>query len=341
MVAVLTEKERKNCVVVFILILFGGFLELFGISAILPVVQIIIAPDAIKNEPIYISITRFTGIDSDKKFILILSVGVMLLYVFKNLYLTYSTYRQSRLVADIRSTMSEKSLRVYMQNKYSFFVNENSSIIMRGLTTDIDAYLNTLQNYFNIGVRLINVVLICIWLMCTDILLTLVVVVLGVIALGIITGALKRKMRTLGMTKRKAEGDVLRSIAQIVSGIKEVKVLEKDDYFISFFGDIVKKRCSVDVGYTTLSPCAERIIETVFIGGLIVTVGLLAYFGRIDDQFVASLGIFAVACFRMLPFVSQLSSCINTMMYSYASTTAALENIRGTLEGEPRHVNRG
>ena len=331
MMKVLNKKQRRNCTVVFVMIVVGGFLELLGVSAVLPVVKIIMTPDKAGDDMLYSWFVRLTGLNGNREVILGLSVSVVLLYLVKNVYLTLSTYMQARLVADTRYTLSEKSLRAYIRNDYAFFVNENSSVILRGLTSDIDAYLNTLQNYFNIGVRLINVFLICVWLFCTDIVLTLIVVGLGLVSVVIITGILKRKMRTMGALRRNAEGNMLKDITQIVTGMKEIKILGRRDYFVKHYGETVKKRCSIDVGYTTLSPLPERIIETVFIGGLIMAVGVLSYMGKVDGTFVANLSIFAVASFRMLPFVSQLSGCLNILMFSYEPVTAALNNLKSTI----------
>ena len=334
MMEVLNAKQRRNCLIVFVMIVIGGFLELLGVSAVLPVVELIMTPDTAGNDPMYTAFVKITGLRSDKEIMLGMAVAVVLLYFIKNLYLIVSTHIQSRLVADTRYTLSEKSIRAYMRNEYAFFVNENSSVILRGLTSDIDAYLNTLQNYFNIGVRLINVFLICIWLLYTDVTLTVIVVGLGAAAMGLITGVLKRKMRSMGIVKRAAEGNMLKDITQTVSGIKEIKILNRDDFFVNRYGKTVKKRCSIDIGYTTLAACPERILETIFIGGLILAVGLFSYFGKVDGAFIANLSIFAVASFRMLPFVSQLSSCLNILMFSYEPTRAALANLKGKLSEE-------
>ncbi|MCR5421147.1 MAG: ABC transporter ATP-binding protein/permease [Lachnospiraceae bacterium] len=332
MIGVLDSKQKRRCILVFVLIVFGGFLELLGVSAVLPVVEMIVAPGTVIDNPMYTIFFDFFGFTNKKEIILGLSIGVTLLYLVKNIYLTFSTYMQAKLVADIRYTITEKSLRAYMKRDYSFFVNENSSVVIRGLTSDIDAYSNTLQNYFNIGIRIINIILICLWQLSQNALLTFIVVGLGLLSMGLITGVLKKKMRQLGITKRNAEGDMLKSITQIVTGIKEVKILGKDDYFVSLHGKIVDKRCSIDVGYYTLNPCPERIIETVFIGGLIISVGFLSFFGMVNEVFIANLSMFAIACFKMLPFVSQLSGGINSLMFTYDSVNASMSNIKETLE---------
>ena len=331
MMKVLNKKQRRNCIIVFVMIVLGGFLELLGVSAVLPVVKMIMTPEDIGDDQLYRGFISLTGLNDSREIILGLSLAVVLLYLVKNIYLTLSTYVQARLVADTRYTLSEKSLRAYMRNDYAFFVNENSSVILRGLTSDIDSYLSTLQNYFNIGVRIINVFLLCVWLLCTDVMLTLIVVGLGFVSVGLITGVLKRKMRTMGGQKRAAEGNMLKDITQIVTGMKEIKILDRNSFFVEHYGNTVRKRCTIDIGYTTLTPLPERIIETVFIGGLIFAVGLLSYMGKVDGAFVANLSIFAVASFRMLPFVSQLSGCLNSLMFSYESVTASLNNLRGTI----------
>ena len=62
-----------------------------------------------------------------------------------------------------------------------------------------------------------------------------------------------------------------------------------------------------------------------------MAVGVLSYMGKVDGTFVANLSIFAVASFRMLPFVSQLSGCLNILMFSYEPVTAALNNLKSTI----------
>lgn len=334
MMKVLNKKQRRNCTIVFFMIVIGGFLELLGVSAVLPVVKMIMTPESIGDDTIYREFVRLTGLSGNGEVILGLSTAVVLLYVIKNLYLTFSTYMQARLIADTRFTLSEKSLRAYMRNDYAFFVNENSSVVLRGLTYDIDSYLGTLQNYFHIGVRLINVLLICIWLFYTDVVLTLIVMGLGIISGGLITGLLKRRMRTMGEIKRTAEGNMLKDITQIVTGMKEIKILGRTDFFVDHYGNTVKRRCDIDVGYTTFSALPERIIETVFIGGLIMAVGTLSYMGKVNSAFMANLSIFAVASFRMLPFVSQLSGCLNILMFAYEPVTAALDNLKVNIAVE-------
>ncbi len=327
MMDLLTRSQRKRCALIFVMIFAGGFFELLGLSSILPFVKMIISPDELKKEWIYTNVLSRIGLDTNERIVPVLAAAVVLMYIIKNVFLVYSTYIQAGLIADIRTNLSKESLTAYLSNEYSFFVNENSAIVIRGLTTDIDGYVSTLQNFFNTGIRLINIVLICIWLISTNIVLTVAVVGLGTIAMIAVTLGLKRQMRILGEAQRNANAETLKSITQTVNGIKEVKILGKTDFFSGRFKDVVARRCGIDIKYTTLSACPERIIETVFVCGLIITVSAINAMGRADASFVANLSAFAIAAFKLLPFVSQLSGCVNSIIYNYPAVTSIVNNM--------------
>ena len=65
-----------------------------------------------------------------------------------------------------------------------------------------------------------------------------------------------------------------------------------------------------------------------------MAVGTLSYMGKVNSAFMANLSIFAVASFRMLPFVSQLSGCLNILMFAYEPVTAALDNLKVNIAVE-------
>ncbi len=334
MLDLLTKEQRKRCRLVFVMIFVGGIFELLGLSAILPFVKMIISPEALKQEWIYKNVLSRLGLVAPSRIVPVLAALVVLMYIIKNVYLVYSTYIQASLIADIRTSLSQKSLIAYLSNEYAFFVNENSAIVIRGLTTDIDGFVSTLQNFFNTGIRLINIVLICGWLIYKNPVLTLAVVGLGALAMVLVTLGLKRSMRILGEAQREANAQTLKSITQTVTGIKEVKILDKTEYFSGKFRDVVKKRCGIDVKYTTLAACPERIIETVFICGLVITVSVINATGGADATFVANLTAFAMAAFKLLPFVSQLSGCVNSIIYNYPAVESIVNNMNKAFVGE-------
>ncbi len=333
MMDLLTGEQRKRCRIVFVMIFAGGIFELLGLSAILPFVKMIISPEALKEEWIYINVLSRLGLDSPAGIVPFLAALVVFMYIIKNIFLVYSTYVQASLIADIRTVLSRKSLTAYLSNEYAFFVNENSAIVIRGLTTDIDGFVSTLQNFFNTGIRIINIVLICGWLIYKNPILTLAVVGLGAIAMVLVTLGLKRSMRILGEAQREANAQTLKSITQTVTGIKEVKILNKTDFFSDRFRDVVKRRCGIDIKYTTLASCPERIIETVFICGLVITVSVINATGRADATFVANLTAFAMAAFKLLPFVSQLSGCVNSIIYNYPAVESIVNNMNKAFAG--------
>jgi ABC-type bacteriocin/lantibiotic exporter with double-glycine peptidase domain len=130
-----------------------------------------------------------------------------------------------------------------------------------------------------------------------------------------------------GATAREAFAEKFKCLNQTIGGIKEISVAQRKPYFLEQFSNAAKKASDCNTTYLCISKAPSRIIETVFICGLIIVVVISYNFADDSIDFITSLGAIAVAAIRILPSVSTLTHDINSLVYMRPSLESAYKNI--------------
>jgi hypothetical protein len=120
------RRQKKQFVVLGIMILMGGLFETLGVSMVVPVAAAIITPDklhrylekAAEKVPFIDGILRVFGLDSDKKLMLFLLISLMIIFVIKNIYLLFLSARQNTFVTYGRNEMISRVMREFLNRPY-------------------------------------------------------------------------------------------------------------------------------------------------------------------------------------------------------------------------------
>ena len=63
-----------------------------------------------------------------------------LVYLFKNIFLSFLFWRQSKFIYSLMASIAEKLFRGYIYKPYKFHVENNSSELIRNLTTEMNLF---------------------------------------------------------------------------------------------------------------------------------------------------------------------------------------------------------
>ena len=133
---ILTAKQKKRSVAVFVLIMFGAIFETLGVSAIIPLVQAMVSADELLVNPSFSFLVNTLKITTEKQLIAMISVVVILLYIIKNLYLVGLSLVRVKFAVSIKRELSVRIMRSYMKRNYSYFINMKTADIIRGVGYD-------------------------------------------------------------------------------------------------------------------------------------------------------------------------------------------------------------
>ena len=107
-------------------------LETAGVGLIIPFIQSFTSENVNEN---FIKILNFLNFypDTKKEIILALIYVMLFVYTTKAIYLTYFSYAQSKLLATLRVSLSDKLYKIYLNKPYQFHLDNNSSKLIRNI----------------------------------------------------------------------------------------------------------------------------------------------------------------------------------------------------------------
>lgn len=327
LIYILNSKQRAKAIYVCIIIIIGSIFELLGVAIILPFIQIILNPEDLMSKVYTKSIIKLLHIHNSQELIILLSIGIVIVYLIKNVFLTYSSFLQIKFRDEFRKDFSTSMLRRYMQRPYTFFVNTNSSIIIRGVSFDVQGVYTILEGVMNLMKELLATILIGIFVIYTDAIMAVGVLTLaGVTLLSLVLG-FKKILNEAGIEQQKANSDNGKILYQTINGIKEIKVMRKQGFFLEEYEKAAERLKATSDKYGFVSCLPERIIETVCVAALIITVCTRVVIGGDGASLVPQLGTFAMAAFRILPSISRMTGQVNTIIYFRPSLEAVFNNV--------------
>ena len=71
---VLDRKQKINLGILLIIIFIGAFVELLGVSAVMPLINVAMQPETIHEKWYFILISKYTGITDANQMVLFLAV---------------------------------------------------------------------------------------------------------------------------------------------------------------------------------------------------------------------------------------------------------------------------
>lgn len=313
---ILDKQQKKKFFLVMFIILLGSAFELIGVSAILPFIQVLTTPDVLKENPLISPILNILHIQNSNDLLILTGIGLMLIYILKNVYILYSNYVQYDYSARIQKELSIKMLRSYMRRPYTYFLTTNSSEMMRGCNEDVTGIYDILSAFFVVISETVNMIVIGIFLIYIEPIISLTVIFLMLLVMLGIVLFFKPLMKRMGKKNVRAKQQRYKILTQTFGSVKELFVMQRQGLFIKDYEEASEhvRITQKNHGFATNAP--DRIIEGTCVSGLIGVVTFRLMLGVNMDAFIPKLGVFAMAAFKILPSVGKLSSRMTTIVYN-------------------------
>lgn len=337
---ILNKRQKIYGFTLLMASLVGALLEVIGVGIILPLVQAFVEPQKLWDNVLIGSITRLFHIEKDSELIIILTIGVIMIFIIKNVYFILLVWFRKKYSCMISRELSSGMIRNYMKRGYEFFLTKNTSELSRNINADVSGVDTIIYQVMRVLIDSLTLIFIVLFIMITDWMMALSILVLAVICLGIIYGYFRVKMKKAGILYNQYNGLTGKYLLETLHGIKEIIVMNKGEYFVSKFesANLKKQQAAVKQAVGTESPA--YVIEAICVAGLLgsVCVRMVLYSGNAVEM-IPTLSAFVVAAFRILPSLGRISSALNTAIYYIPSLNHVYENLNGIEEDQQEISN--
>ena len=325
---VLDRRQKIQLILLLFTILIGAIVELMGITLILPIVSIAMDPSVI-DETWYLIIIRDTfGLFEVKEMLLFLASLLIGVYIFKNIYITYMYNAQYHFTYDNQRVLAIKLMDCYMHQKYQFHVSKNVAELQRNITNDVNGFYTVVLNVLQFLTEISVCAFLVVTLMMEDVMATSMVAILVVIFVLFFARFFKKVLGKKGEQSRDLNALVNKWILQSFSGIKEIKVINAEQFFIDNYDKHYKESVTIKRQQSILTFIPRPIMETVCISGLLITLIIRLVLGDGDiTAFIPTLSVFVMAAFRMLPAFNRITGYLGTIMFNLPSIHAVYDDL--------------
>ena len=300
----LSKKQKKKFYLFFFLSFITLGFELLGIGLILPFLDIIINSEKIN---LYVSQIINYGLEKiDNKNLVIFFIFLFLLiYTLKVIFLTFYSYFEIKYLFDLKTQSSNELFKIYLKKDYHFHKENNSAELIRNVEDSryIMILIRSLLRFFVEIVFFVSLV-------CLLGLLQPKITIIAILFFGVVSfiffRVIQNNANIWGSKRAEYDGKKMKSILQGLGGIKEIKVLGKENLFLNHFSNnnFNSNLFSFKQDFVLNQP--KNWLEWLTI---LCLLGLILFFfetGTKLNSIIPLLGLYALAVYKMIPSISKI-----------------------------------
>lgn len=326
---ILTKKDKKTVFLLLWMTIIGSILELAGVAIFLPFVDIIMYPNYVTDDPYLSWFYTKGGFHSVKGFEVFLCVVIICIYIIKNLYLVWQKNVTYKFSFRIQKQLATKLLNSYMNQPYTFHLRKNVAELQRALQEDVANFSGFVMQAMELIAELGVCILMGIYLLTVSKTITIVVVGLLVVCVFGFTSATKKLSKGLGKDCQHYKAKIYQWINQSLGGIKEVKILAREDYFLTSYNDYYGKYAKALQILKLIGMIPKYIVEAVCMTGLVLAIIIKILLGEADMiHFIPQLTLFATAAFRLLPAVGRINGYLSQLLFYMPSIDLVYHDLK-------------
>lgn len=331
---ILNKKQKIGFVLLTIVIIIGAFLEMVGVSAILPVVYVIMDEQSVITDPRLNFFYKGLGFESTRSFMTFLIGMIVLLYFVKNVFLAYRNYFKFKFVQNTRCEISVRMMRCYLKQPYIYHSLNNSAKIQRNVVNDAGAFKDYILAISELMVGAILCLLLIVYMLVTDPFITIMLVVIFGLVGVLVLKPFNKILNRYGEDSRSSGENIVKWVNQSLGGIKEVKIGEKENFFADKFTKAASIFAHAEKMNQVLATLPGLIMETVAIGGVLVLVIIKLSFGENASNLIPVLSAIALAGMKLLAAFNTTTSALSRIYFTRPSMEALYYDLK-ELEGYP------
>ena len=332
---VFDRKDKIKLVGLAILMVIGSVLELLAVAVFNPFIEVLMQTSSIEDDSFLKLFFTHIHLNGIEQYLVVLSALIAVIYLVKNIYLRFLQNVILSFSYTTRMNLATRLLTTYMNEPYTFHLSKNIAEMQRCLQSDTSQFMSLINSCLQLTVEMVTCLALAAYLFHTSHSITVVIGVLLLLCIGLFFMISKKVSSRLGRQNENYNAKLFQWINQSLGGIKELKILQREEYFIDSYKTNYKKLIWGARVNELIAALPKYIVETVAMVGLVFAIIIKLLFGHgALETFIPQIAVFAVAAFRLLPSVGRVNAYINSIMYNKASLDMIYDDLK-EIDSEP------
>ena len=326
---ILHSDERRKLIRIFVLMLIGSVLETVSLGLIVPAMGALTNPEYLKKFP---RINELLGFPSPGQLVAISMGLLVVVYLAKSAFMIWSLWIQKGYSNTVSNRIGRHLFDVYLQQPYEFHTQRNSALLVRNSQNSA----SMLAGIIDPALGILADTLVTIGLFGLVMLLEPVGTLVTIVSFGISAVTFRRftneRIRRWGAAQNHHKGMMLKHLQQGFGGVKDLKVLGREDFFVDRYSDELDANASVWRRFTLAQVLPRIGLENLTVIGLALLVSTMVFAGYDSTHILPIIGLFGAAAFRLLPAVNRTISNLQTIKWNQEIAYELYDDLKLPIE---------
>ena len=297
-----------------------GVFEGLSIGLILPLFDLVSAPENVLSNRWLAPVYDFLGQPEHGEFVVLIFSGVLVVFAIKNMLILGLLYMQTRWVWQSAARAMTILFETYMHMPYSVYLDRNTNEFKRNITVSVSqVYQGMIVPILNIVAETIVVLAIVCLLFFAKPEEAFIVAVVLIVPSTIFLVVSKPLLISWGNIAHSLHFKHLSELSHAFGAIKEIKVLNRENSIIERYEKIPFATADVNQKTIVVNGLPRLLLETLIIGSLMIVAATVIWQGQSPSTILPTLGLFAAAAFRLLPSANRIVSLLGAINLSVAA----------------------
>jgi len=308
-------KDKKYVLPVIILIILNTLVELVGIGAFIPVINIILSPESYDSNKylIYLSNNSFL---SSFNISFILLFLIIIFFVIRFFFQTFYFLIIQKFFHIVSLNSSTNLLNIYMKQPIQLSLKSKPSAMFKNMYTE----MNTLRANVQLMVKFISDVILATCILLILIFfnpkITILAISFLIVIFFIYIFFLKNYVLKLGNKRYEHDEKLTGILIECFNSLREIKLFNMYKYFIKTFYFHKDGNSWSKIMHFFLRQLPIYFAELLVV---ILFSSLIIYFIKFNlntDDLIVTLGFYAICLIRLLPVVNRLADSYQAFKFN-------------------------
>ena len=323
----LNKTDYLKFATILILILATTFLELLGISLIIPILSIFVGEDYLK----YTKYLFFINTEDKLEILKIILIFFSLVYFFKFLIMYALLYMQTSFINNIYKRISSTIFKKYLNKNYQFHLNINSSELLRNITYESQIFafelINPLIKLISDFFLLISIVILIIFYSPGA---SLIVIIFFLITSALIYKITSINLKKIGKSRQLHISKMIKQVNESLGNIKEIILYRLQNFFLKKYNYHNFLFAEAEKNKTILQDIPKILLELVTVLTFLVLTFILLGQGKPISEVVILIGVLVFASGRLKPKMTKLIKSSQSIKYNLPVLNLIFDEIKKT-----------
>jgi len=329
----LSEKDKKVLIGLLVFSILVSIIEVVGISAIMPFIQMVTDNEIVHSNQYYSYIYEFLAFESEVNFVISFGMILIFFYIFRSVVNLIYVYSLAHFTQGRYHSISNKLFQHYMGISYQSFTNKNSSAMTKNIVNEAQNLTQLISSLLFMVSEIFIFIFLYLLMVYVDWRIALALTFIVALNALLMLKTISKKIKSIGLIRAKALTSLYEDINSSFGNFKIVKLQHTIEKHLEEFKKNSGKFTRTNIVNITLTNMPRLFLEAVGFGMVIFIITYLVW--KHDGNIVnimPTITIFVFSLYRLMPSLNRISTGYNEILFYRKSLDIITDDLSGKVE---------